>query len=116
MGDANEPCPGIADRIRRLAGGERLQHRLLHDVLAVDDRPGHASAVAMQHRAHLGEESFELRGGVVGQWRQAAAAYDTSPTMESSAARAAMRGKYAVMRGSRRIASTEAALRHCEWM
>jgi hypothetical protein len=34
----------------------RARERLLHDVLSIGDRPGHARAIAMQVRAHLGDE------------------------------------------------------------
>ena len=61
VGDAKQPLLGTLDRGVAVERLQRLQHRLLHDVLAVDHRAGHAGAVAMQLRAQSGEHRLQCR-------------------------------------------------------
>ena len=67
VGDAKQPVLRLFDRDAAVERLQRLDQRLLHDVLAVDHRTGHAGAVAMQFRAKAGEHRFE--GRPVHFWR-----------------------------------------------
>ena len=55
--DAKQPAFRIGDRSGRGKGFDRLHQRFLDHILAVDDRAGHAGAVAMQLRSQGAEES-----------------------------------------------------------
>src|SRR5262249_3623740 len=61
MGDAEKP--GLRLGNLSLAGECRhcLGQRLLQDILAVDDRPRHAGAVAMELRSQLADQPLERR-------------------------------------------------------
>jgi hypothetical protein len=59
MGDTKQPTLRMRDRSRVRQRLDRLDQRLLHHVLAIDDRAGHACAVAMQLRPQFAEQAIE---------------------------------------------------------
>src|SRR5580658_4802470 len=59
MGDAEQPALRIVERSGARERFERLQQRLLDDVLAVDRRTGHAGAIAMQLRPQRRDERLK---------------------------------------------------------
>src|SRR5580700_201996 len=56
VGDAKQPALRMCDWSRVRQRLDRLDQRLLHHVLAIDDGAGHARAVAMQLRPQLAEQ------------------------------------------------------------
>ncbi len=61
VGDAKQPALRMCDRSGVWQCLDRLDQRLLHHVLAIDDRTGHACAVAMQLRAQFAEQPIKRR-------------------------------------------------------
>lgn len=58
--DTEQPTLRIFNRPIRLPRHDRLDEDVLDDIVAVDGRADHARAVAMQPRAHIGEELVEF--------------------------------------------------------
>ena len=61
VGDAKQPAFRMCNRPHGGQGLDRLDQRFLHHVLAIDDRAGHARAVAVQLRPQFAEQSIERR-------------------------------------------------------
>ena len=60
-GDSEQPGLGVGDGPGARERLQGLQERVLHDVLALDRRPGHAGAIAMELRAERGRQDREIR-------------------------------------------------------
>ena len=61
MGDPKQPAFRVLDRSGAWQRFDRLHERVLHHILTVDDRAGHARAVAMQLRPQFGKGAVEIR-------------------------------------------------------
>lgn len=59
--DAKQPPLRIGGRAGAVVSFERLHERILHHVLAIDHRAGHARAVAVQLGPQIGEKPIEDR-------------------------------------------------------
>jgi hypothetical protein len=64
--DAEEPTLDLRNELQLRHRLQRFHHRVLHHVLAVDGRAGHARAIAMQLRPHLAEHTVEGRADLRG--------------------------------------------------
>ena len=65
VGDAEQPALRMGDRAGVGKRLDRLGHRLLQHVLAIDDRAGHAGAIAMQLGPKLRQKLLEACARVV---------------------------------------------------